>query len=125
MNEPIELVAKGTDEVIAYACAECKCVWKQKHLAVDCCNKWCKCGGDLRKGYSLCEKCGMEFSEKVERRRFDDAEKVSWREYDGPVFFDGKYWESVDAFSVSFDGEYPKYLWACYKFGLTLDAGKS
>lgn len=65
------------------------------------------------------------WSAKIEQQRFELAEKISQKDWLGPVYSEGHgyndgYFESVDDFCDTIaddywgvDFEYPKYLWAC------------
>lgn len=71
-------------------------------------------------------------SDKREAARFEKAVKVSWRDYDGPVYHsdargtcgDGYFRDVGELVEEFLDNEkpVPKYCYATYKLGLALDA---
>jgi hypothetical protein len=126
MKEALELVVKGSGIIIAYACSECGRVFNTKNLAEICCEPAiCECGRTCRKPWTACDTCLEKKRQDKERQKFEAAEKLPWEKYDGPVYFNDEYYSDVEEMAdcLACAGiELPKYVWACRKFGLTLNA---
>lgn len=115
MNKPIEQSY--------WQCSVCGLNHVLKETAEKCCEPWTctECGEVLRYKVSRCEKC-------VEKARFNNAEKVDLKDWDGPVFteavdnYDGMgYFEDIgefiefckESYSCEDIEELPAYVWAC------------
>lgn len=132
MSEPIiELTIRGSDTVVAHACGKCRRVAHDERMARQCCEPiLCECGATCRRGWTACDDCLDRKAQARERNRFEKAEKVSWRDYDGPVYWErpcGDYWSTATDFvdELACDSppsDCPPYVWACTRYGLTMDA---
>jgi len=141
-----------------YACGKCRLVYSPKwfvednasELAMGQAEKCCrppvcnKCGVELplHNGWVSCDKCRRERGMVEEASRFEKAEKISWSDWDGPVYceefaghHDG-YFENLEhveeylndhvmdeteiedsdrEFGNIVEAEIPKYMWACIR----------
>ena len=131
MSTVLELTAKGTDEVIAHACGDCRYVATSRAAAAACCVPWkCdECGKEVARSYSICERCRTEKRKAAEKARFDGARKIPLAEYAGRVLYSepaGEFLYSEDDYgdyAFEMDGtEEDSYLWACRTIGLSLNA---
>lgn len=140
--EPIEVVIKGSEKVIGYACPVCHmfcspliyaCKWELAlEAAFDhakrCCDKHCEdCDVKLEKGdYNvLCRACRLKRDAAKEAARFEKATKIPEAEYDGWVFDESseEYYASVDEWRDQRDRFDQTYLWATTEIdGFRLDA---
>lgn len=95
-----------------------------KGCATKCCNQHCECGAPVEKGRTICSPCAEEREAKQEKARFEKAEKLDWKKYDGPVYDQSseKYYRNIDGFFEDQEGLCPAYLWACDKIPFELDA---
>lgn len=139
-NEPLEVVVKGRDLVIGYACPVCRffhgatiyvCKWEEaviasRESAERCCNRKCKdCGNRVeRKHYVVCADCGTKRDEAREHERFAKAQKIPEADYDGWLYYDGEYHGDVSALEehwTSNELEWPAWVWACKKVKFKID----
>jgi hypothetical protein len=134
LKPPIELIRKGFDDgekVVAYACGTCGRV-SSKDLVESCCaRRWCDCGTEIEsKGYTACRECIYKRCEERKEARKAKAEKISPRDYDGPVW-----WDEGDQLCSNFDDAVDTILddeengpledqtiWACVSKNIALDA---
>lgn len=128
-SEPLELVARGEDAAVAFACATCGAVFSARiegasDLAGAHCDRICTCGDPLAEGQSLCSKCTHRERAKREARLFETAVKVSIDDYpDEPVYWEGQAGSMGVGFFLNLDEvldyceeeelDTPKYVWAC------------
>jgi hypothetical protein len=143
--EPLEVVIKGREDPVAYACSRCGILRllnesdtaeeraAKREEAAEHCMKVCVCGGTLDYCYRLrCKNCRDKADAEKERKRFDKAEKLSLEEYaDDPVFWEGHtggygegYFSGVDELLDYCETEgvdVPAYVWACKSKALSLD----
>ena len=123
-----------------FACDECRIVYSPKFFpdalkkAEECCDKRCiYCDDKLEKqsGYTSCDKCRKRIEAEKEKEKFVKAEKVSAKDWDGPVFADigpnDGFFESMSELEEyvednNDDSEdkivMPAYVWACHKRNL-------
>ena len=144
MSEPIEVVVKGSEKCIGYACPVCHMfcsplIYAAKwdvamEAAFDhartCCDKRCEdCGAQLDKKsyYIACPPCLSKRDAAKEAARFEKATKIPEAEYGENWVYDPageEYYPSIDEWRDRFedDGE-PAYLWATSTLeGFSLDA---
>jgi hypothetical protein len=128
-GEPLELVVRGQDEAVAFACGSCGAVFSARiegarELAVAHCRTVCPCGRPLAEGQALCFACAATERGAREARLFADATKVSIDDYpDEPVYWEGQAGTMGEGFFLNIDEvldyceeeelETPKYVWAC------------
>lgn len=98
--KPIELVNKAhvtlmvhghEDDVVAYACGKCRFVMSSKEEAEGHCKpRLCDdCGKEVSSSYrTICESCRTEHRKKKVESLVEQAKKVSWDDYDGPVYIE-------------------------------------
>jgi hypothetical protein len=115
MNKPIEQSY--------WQCSRCGKNHALKETAEKCCEaRTCDiCGKPLQWAVNICQEC-------IEKGRFDKAEKVDLKDWDGPVFteavdnYDGMgYFEDVgefvefckESYSDAEIEDLPAYVWAC------------
>lgn len=130
MSKPIvTLSTTGPDgkEWKVHACPKCRMTAPSEAVAEQCCEPYiCKCGVTCPKPYIICEACRNKKLNEKERMAFEKAEKVSWRDYDGPVCVNGDdYHRDVEEFVERCldDGEsLPLYVWSCTALRLSLNA---
>lgn len=138
MSEPVELVVKGKETVVGYACALCGAsflihrdagieeVRSQHDAAQNHCGRKCACGEALDGHYQLaCMKCQVAAHARKEQRRFEQAEKLTIEAYDGPVFWEDEYYFSVDELLDHCEDqelELPTYVWATTPSRFSLSA---
>lgn len=139
--EPWEVIVKGRDLVLGYACPVCRifhgatiyaCRWEDavvasREAAERCCNRKCEdCGKRVgEKHYVVCVDCGITRDAKREQERFAKAQKVKEIEYDGWLYYCGEYHEDPDAmeeYCLQNDLEWPAWVWACSKIEFKIDA---
>lgn len=109
--DAIELVKRGTDEVVLVACGKCGVLASPlafaspnlpaaRAAAEACCrSKRCKqCDAELEKTYfcTACAACVQANYEAKEARVYEMAIKVPAHEWDGPVFVNDEFFSSVD-----------------------------
>jgi hypothetical protein len=128
-NEALELVVRGEQDAVAFACATCGAVFPllvdeaKSRAAGHCCNT-CRCGGNLAPGMSLCSTCTDDERKDREGRLFEKATKVRVDDYpDEPVYWEGKDGSMGAGFFTNLDElldfceeervAHPKYVWAC------------
>lgn len=129
----IELTRRGSNEVVAHACGQCRVVTRSQEDAERCCapRRCATCGETLE--HSYCEPCWWKAQKKAEADRFEQATKVPAAAYDGPLLAEGV--EGGDWGDGYFSDEaalrdacerhnraVPAYAWACSSTRLTLDA---
>lgn len=145
MSAPVEVVVKGSEKTIGYACSTChmfsspkiySCNWEAAlEAALDhatrCCDKKCEdCGAQLEKQYywTVCPTCKDARDDAKEAKRFDDAVKIHEAEYTGWAYDENstEYYPSVDEWRDGHAGDLedePAHLWATSDTdGFTLDA---
>lgn len=145
-HKALELVFRGTEEVVAYACSICGTIFsplsfgENKEAAVVAentarihCRVFCRCGVRLPPRRTLCDSCWAQDEQEREERKFEMAVKVPRELDDGfPVFWDGHLGSMGDGFFVNI-GEVidlceesgiplPAYVWSCYPKKFTVDA---
>lgn len=120
MSTPIlKLAIVGTDDILAHACGKCRRVAHNEAAAAQCCEPYiCECGATCRQHWTACEECLAKKRVLKEQERFEKAEKIPWRDYEGPVFAGSDYHESVEMYfdSLACDnepGDIPNFVWAC------------
>lgn len=128
-SEALELVVRGEDQPVAYACVTCGAVFSvrvegAKELAVKHCTATCGCGRPLADGMALCSACIDREKNDREARLFEVAAKVPIDDYpDEPVYWEGQVGSMGVGFFFTIDElldyceeeqlENPKYVWAC------------
>lgn len=142
MNAPIEVVVKGSEKVIGYACPECHmfcsptiyaCKWELAlEAALDhatrCCDKRCQdCGEKLepKSHYVVCNACRSKRDAANEASRFEKATKIPEAEYDGWVYDEAteEYYASVEEYRERVEDGASSFLWATTTIdGFRLDA---
>lgn len=146
--EPLEVVIKGREEPVAYACSRCGILRllnesdtaeeraAKREEAAEHCMKVCVCGGQLDYCYRLrCKDCRAKAEVEKEHKRFDKAEKLALEEYpDEPVFWEGHTGGMGDGYFSGIDEvmdlceeeglEVPEYVWACKSKEFKLDADR-
>jgi hypothetical protein len=108
-------------------CPKCRRTCLDERMAEECCTpRICKCGTMCRTvGYTICDDCRAAEYAKRDTEKTEKARKIPASEYSGPLYdgSEGVYYPDVDsAIDHYADREIPRYLWACEKIGLTLDA---
>jgi hypothetical protein len=148
LREPIELTKRGSDEIVAFACATCHIVAASTkgfggdiEAARKAASRHCgpfecaTCGAHVRNAYdTACGACSFERDRVREEAQFAKATPIDPETYTGMVFdpstrlgdegFCGSYEEAVqEAHDLdSEDGEVP-YVYACVPEGFgTIDA---
>ncbi len=121
----------------AFACAKCRLIQPSEDLA----RKHCEpsicgtCGKEAVKFQTWCSSCQRKKRETKELENFRKAEKVSYKDYDDPVYVPdaahnegffpdiGEYLEWLED-NLRFDGfdEIPEIMWTCHKFYLRINA---
>lgn len=128
-TEGLELVVRGEEKAVAYACASCGAVFSSrvegaKELAGAHCSRTCRCGAALGEGMALCPACASTERSQRETLLFEKATKVSIEDYpDEPVYLEGHSGSMGTGFFLNIDEvldyceeeqiEAPKYVWAC------------
>ena len=136
--KPLEIIVKGEDRLVGYACAKCGILFLlheesddenkkyQFEQAEQHCNKTCSCGAPLEKYYRLlCEKCDRQKQQERVQARFEKATKLEIKDYDGPVFWGEEYFNSIeDLLDRAEDAglELPQYVWATIPHTLAISA---
>lgn len=128
----IELTKRGTDDVIAHACGECKYVATSSEAAERCCapRKCDKCGAAV--GSSYCKACTDARLASEEVASFEKATKIRNSEYTGPLYTDevlggdwgGNYFSDEGALRETCERRetpMPAYAWACEPQRVSLD----
>lgn len=136
---PLELVIKEENRSVGYACGACgalflfrkgepeegECAAKRDE-ALNHCRKFCACGAALEKYYRLrCAACEGKLAAEREQKRFEAAEKVTLEDYDGPVYWNDEYYDSVDELldhCENCEFEIPQYVWATKRCEFRIDA---
>lgn len=149
LPDPKELVFRGSDPPVAFACPKCGLLfilnknehpedieYKKKQAAAHCV-KNCICGKPLDYHYYLrCKECRELLDKAKERKRFEEAQKLSIEDYpEHPVYWEGHrgdmggedsaYFSGIDAVLDYCENEgvdIPEYVWACSRKDLHLDA---
>lgn len=128
-NQALELVVRGEEQLVAFACRTCGFVFPatvegSKELAEAHCSRTCRCGGTTSEGRVLCPTCTDDERKDREARLYDKATKVSVEDYpDEPVYWEGHDGSMGTGFFTNIDEvlDYceeeqlptPKYIWAC------------
>lgn len=141
---PLEVVIKGQEEPVAFACPTCGLLFLLSHKdsseeretkgreASAHCVKNCVCGKPLDYHYYLrCKDCRAQMEKDKEGARFRKAERVSVEDYDGPVYWEGHpgglgegYFSGVEEVLDYCENDgvtVPEYVWACTPHPFTLD----
>lgn len=125
---PIKLDEEGGGGIIAYACGECYKITDLEWMAERCRKPIIyTCGKPVRPYHTSCQVCIDKKYAETERVLFEKAEKISWRDYAGPVYDGSRYHADVedymDILACDYDREdVPIYVWACTTRGLHIDA---
>lgn len=149
LPDPFELVVKGSEHLVGYACHKCGAAFlvhkrkdpalyeaerkHQREQAAEHCVKACPCGQLIERSYHLrCNACYAQMEADKEKARFEKAKKLTIEEYDGPVYWDGHsgdigdgYFSDVEALLDYCEQEgrdVPEYAWACDKEEMKLNA---
>lgn len=142
--EPFELVIKGTDKPVAFACPECGATYTSltfgggehgilaaKHMASVHCHCYCACGTSIGPSRTKCDVCWAKALEEKESKVFEKAKKVTLEEYpaDKHVYWDGGigdgYFLNIDEVLDRCEEEgleVPKYVWACREVPFAMSA---
>lgn len=142
---PIPLVnAEKTDEVIAYACGKCGLVVgsvlehgdRAKVEAETHCGPWIcqECGAEhKRRHQQTCDPCFRARLTKRDKEReaaaFEKAERVTPKDYSGPVFWDGggcndgffATGDELEDWCACEEIPLPPYVWTCRTINPSLD----
>jgi hypothetical protein len=149
LPDPFDLVVKGHDEPVGYACPKCGAVFivhnrkdeklreadrkhQQEQAAVHCV-KLCVCGQPTDGFcYLRCSACRAQMEADKEQARFEKAKKLTIEEYDGPVYWEGHSGTLGDGYFADVEDlldhceqegmDPPDYVWTCDKDEMTLDA---
>ena len=124
---------KVTNELTVYACGYCGKLWKEKSDADFChSDRTCtECGVVIGKKnyYTKCESCMIKSKVAAEKVLFDNARKMTVKEYaeefgENPIFFNDEYYYDVEDIFDSIDEEdnKPNYVWGTKATTITLDA---
>jgi len=127
--EALELVVRGEEDLVAYACATCGGVFPvsvdgAKDLAEEHCKATCRCGSAVAIGMVLCSTCTDDERKDREARLFERAVKVSVDDYpDEPVYWEGHEGSMGSGFFTTVEelldyceeekAAIPRYVWAC------------
>ncbi len=107
-------------------CYKCECgnvYWTHEHAEACCAPKYCEdCGEEVPKYRIRCEWCGK-------KRQYEKAEKVTEKEWNGWVFFDGTgymdgYFRDIGELVECCEDEgilVPEWVFACKKIQHKLD----
>ena len=128
-NEALELVVRGHEDRVAFACSTCGAIFPSgvenaETLAREHCVRLCRCGNLLLDGLSLCANCTARERADREGRLFEVAKKIAVEDYpDEPVYWEGQAGSMGLGFFLNIDElldyceeeqiEHPKYVWAC------------
>lgn len=147
-NRPLEVVIRGREEPVAYACPKCGMLFvlarslsaearaEKYEEAVRHCVTTCACGKPLERCYRLnCRDCQLEKERQKERARFEKAEKVDYEKYpEDMLYWEGHVGDCGDGYFSDLDSlldyceqeglDIPEYVWACTPHEFTLDAGR-
>lgn len=118
----------NVEETICYTCGHCYTQYRREYDAKECCSdvvnpkcNVCECEIEFYK--TICDKC-------LNERRFNEAEKINYSDYDVDCFYDefsDNYFFEYDEIKEYYDdyenGEVPKWAFACNfeEFGLDAD----
>ena len=125
----------------AFACGQCRLIQPSEDLARKHCKPFiCEtCGKEAVKYQTWCSACFRKKREAKDLENFRNAEKVSYKDYDGPVYVPdashnegfsqdvGEYLEWLGD-NVGYRNEdmtpedIPEAVWTCHKLGLRMDA---
>lgn len=131
-----EALVKASDstKVVAYSCATCGTVYKDKSSAERCpgvkCTKWtCKdCGQESRPYQLYCPECiSKRYTASEEKRLMEVEEVIPWHDYpdDQGIVWDNTYHQSIEDLdeACALEGiEFPKRVWATIPKAFKLDA---
>jgi hypothetical protein len=146
--EPIVLVNQATGNIAAFACGKChvvasspkgfigtqdECITAARAAALEHCGPWfCECGAERRQHFTVCDRCRCarqaEEADDAERARFDAAEKVAAKDWDGEYVWSDRFQEifgDVDELLGRYedeDEEPPLYVWECERVDFGMDA---
>jgi hypothetical protein len=133
-KEPVALIAKGTDRVVAWACATNGHVHAEEQRARDCCGpRFCEdCKAPAAEHRTVCASCASKRRAAAEAQRFEKARKVALADYQGAYLYCprcSEYLETgemaahlVEEHGPNLDG--PAYAYGCNLQRLALDAGE-
>ena len=141
--EPYELVIKGMDKPVAFACKTCGATYTSatfgggelgetaaRHMATVHCFHRCVCGAEIGPSRTKCDECwNKTLAEKAEKV-FDRAKKVTLEDYpsDQPVYWDGLgdgYFLHIDELLDRCEEEgleVPPYVWSCKEVPFRMEA---
>ena len=111
-----ELFVKEGKSAGIYFCGQCRCVSRTQAEAEQCCKPYAcdKCGKEILRYHTRCDDCHNVERARVERERFDKAEKLTewtgWVYCEGLGFRDG-FFESIA--ELSDEEGLPEYVWTC------------
>jgi hypothetical protein len=140
----LELVHRGGDEVVAYACPSCGTVITPtsfgdgqegqevaRALALEHCNRHCRCSKPIPSNRIICDTCWEADQRVRDLKKFELAEKVYEDGYGAPVYWEGKvgsmgdgYFSGIDEVREHCEDEdedVPVYVWACNPVDLHID----
>lgn len=126
-------------EITCWQCSSCGRIYVSKDLAEECCV--CRtCGKPISKGKGYnreCSDCYHKRMTQVAEKRYQDAHKVSWEDYDGAMVYSeltGEYYDDFspeyirDAWEASEEAPYPGYgamqLYGTSKHMIELEASR-
>ena len=137
-REALELVVRGEEAPVAYACKDCGALFSARiedarQLAADHCSRTCRCGGVLVGDLALCARCTLDERRDREDRLFGKAVQVQVEDYpDEPVYWEGQVGTMGTGFFLNIDElldhcdeeslDWPKYVWACQAKPLQITA---
>jgi hypothetical protein len=125
--QPVEIVRKTDQSTVGFACGTCGILFttkkddltdvdEAKSAATQHCVRSCACGKPLDYHYYIiCKDCRAAKEAEKEKARFEKATKVTIEDYDGPVFWNDKFFSDVDSLldDLENDGvDVPEYVWA-------------
>jgi hypothetical protein len=140
---PLELVVRGKEKTVAYACPSCGAVFTTytfgrdsaadqaaRYMASAHCHGFCACGETIGKSRSRCDRCWHEHLAASEEKVFQAAKKVRLEDYPAqPVYWNNN---DRDGFFIGIDEvldrceeeglEVPKYVWAAREVPFALNA---
>jgi len=123
-----ELFVKEGKSAGIYFCGQCRCVARTQEEAERCCKPYAcdKCGKEILRYHTRCNDCDNTERARIERERFDKAEKltewIGWVYCEGLGFRDGFFESITELFDALADEEsglpeyvwtWPEYVWTC------------
>ena len=119
---PIPLQTPDGTKIEAFMCSECKFIYYESypHISERCC-KCRDCGIKVDRFRGRCDTCDRSFYAKKEQELIEKAIEVE--NYTGPVFWDEKYYSSIDDFKDYVEEkDWPEFVYACHIMHYTLYA---